>query len=149
MECKYTHCNHNTREIKDGEEFVKIGQWYYHKDCNNDRVCINQIIDVWKRSVDPHPIMGEIRRAINNIIKNYNIRPQQLLFQLIWCLNNGWDIKHTNGIYYVVKCDDALAAYKAANTPKFNDTQFIADEEEKKSDFEYKPQKVGFGKILK
>lgn len=146
--CKYKNCLHESREIPIGEE-VQNHSVYYHKDCNEERICINQIIDIWKWSVDPYPIMAEIRRAINNITENYGVRPKQLLFHLTWCLNNGWNIRHANGLYYVAKCEEAADAYKKANMPKFTDEQFVASNDEINNNFDYKPQKTGFGRILK
>lgn len=146
--CRYAQCKHDTREIPIGEE-VQNGSYYYHKDCYEDKLARARIVDIWKNAIDPNPIYMQLNRAINDVLKNPSVSAQKLEYQLIWCINHGWHMKQPSALHYVAKCEEAAEAYRASNTPKFNDAQFVADEEEKKNDFEYKPQKSGFGKIIK
>lgn len=148
--CRYVHCCHPDHKISDDDTFVKVGSYYYHEDCNVERIATNRIIDVWKQSVDPAPIVKNLRRVINNVVNSYNIKPTQLLFQLTWCISNGWNIRHPWALHYIAKCEDAKAAFRqSANIQKFADDLFVVTEQEVSDSFAYTPQKTGFGRILK
>lgn len=148
--CKYPHCKHESKLIPIGEEVNAYGNVYMHADCNEDRLARGRIIDIWKESIDPHPIMNQVSGIINQVLEDPQMSAKHLEFNLIWCLGHGWHIKRPAGLRYVAKCDEANAEWKKKNTPKIPlDTEFKIAEEVKAGDFVYKPQTSGFNKVLK
>lgn len=157
MKCKYSHCKHDSTEIKNGEEILVGKASYYHKDCYEEMSAIKKIIDSYVERVDPHPIMSLLRKVINEIVYKNKVDASFLLFAFNYCLDNGWSISHPQGLYYVAKNNAAkqqwnrIMASKSVKEmkAKLNDNEVNDDIEESKS-FDYHVQKaVGFGDILK
>lgn len=148
--CAYSHCEcfHNSKEIPVGEE-VKVGLLYYHADCNNQRIAENRIVDIWTNSVDPNPIMKQLRGVMKKILDNPSMTAEKLEYHLLWCLSHGWNIKRPGGLYYVAKCEEADAAWNKhyKPKPKFTDEDFKAMETTQADDFVYRPQATGFNRI--
>jgi len=155
MKCKYSHCKHKTKEIPKGEEILVGKSSYYHQDCYEEIETIKNIIDTYVKKVDSHPIMSLLRKVINEIIYKHNVDANFLLFALNYCIDQGWNIRYPQGLYYVVKNKEANQKWKQMISSEYksrikkmkNDMKDINEEE---NTFEYRMQKaVGFDDILR
>lgn len=156
MKCKYSHCKHETTEIPNGEEVLVGKSSYYHKDCYEEMSTIKNIIDVFVKKVDEHPIMSLLRKVVNDIVYNHKVDAKYLLFALNYCVDNNLPIRHPQGLYYIVKNNainqqwqHVLASQNRKEIKERLKNVEINSEEEDKS-FEYHVQKaVGFEDILR
>lgn len=127
FKCGYSHCKHGGEVNK--EDGVLSGTRWFHPDCLAEKNAILEIIDVWYKRVDEHPIFTNLRRTIDNLVYKEGNDAEFLLFSLNYCLDHGWNLKHPPGLRYVAKNEDAKKAWekqKAVSTPmefpKFENT---------------------------
>ena len=148
MNCNYSHCKHESKEIN-GDDFVQVGQrTFYHKDCYEEKETIEKIIDVYTKRIDPHPIFKELRKHINIVVYEWKFPAKKLLFYLNWAADTGWGLRYPAGLRYLAKSDDAERAWKRAQMSgqKAN----VGITEDKFEAFDYIPAKTrGIADILK
>lgn len=114
MKCSYSHCKHENKEIV-GDDFITVNtKTYYHPDCYAEKETMAEIVDVWVKKIDAHPIFTELRKHINVIVYEWGIPADKLLFYLNWAINNNWGLRHPAGLRYLAKSDDAERAWKRA-----------------------------------
>ena len=153
--CRYSHCKHETPEIRDGEGILVGKGTYYHEDCYEEMTAIKNIIDVYVKRVDPHPIMALLRRIVNEIVYNQKVNAKYLLFALNYSVDHGWRISRPQGLYYVAKNNDAKRQWEKnlVSKQKREIMAGITDADESVEEdntFEYQVQKaVGFGDVLR
>lgn len=158
MKCRYSHCKHGG-EVKI-EDAVKVGKnTYWHPDCLAEKNAMAEIIDVWVKRIDEHPIFSLLRKTVDDLVYKEGNDAECLLFSLNYCIDHGWNLRYPSGLRYVAKNGDAKQEWERSIKEK----QAIemrqrqkADREENRreenisSSFTYKPQKArGFDDILK
>lgn len=148
--CRYKYCKHASHEVEETDA-IKIGSSYYHKDCYAEKLAIDGIIDLWVDKVDSDPVFTRLRQVINRIVYDKGFPANKLLFYLHWAVKTGWPIKHPPGLFYLIKDEKAEAAWRAAQAKKavIPDDFVVVEDHKTDNDFVYKPQKSGFGRILR
>ena len=65
--CKYKNCLHDTKELCKSEA-VRKGNSYYHEDCLQTQEEIKEIIDLFKKHINPNPVYAQLQSVIKNIV---------------------------------------------------------------------------------
>lgn len=126
--CRYKNCKHESKELPKDEAFCN-GNAYYHKDCWREKQEIDakrkaendrkrkkiedrkEIIDLYFRNVDNHPMYTVLQRDINYLLDKCNCPSDYLLFAARYAIDRGW-WKHEHGIMYIARNDEIKEAYK-------------------------------------
>jgi hypothetical protein len=151
VKCKYSHCNHSSKEVPI-EEAISVGKnSYYHKDCYKQNEEIKQIIEIFKDKIDPMVVISQLRTVINNIIFNKCIDSEYLLFALNYAIANKINLKHAMGLHYIIGYRNIQEAYlKDKNKNKLEQTNKIEIIETEDLPFYFNPTKQkGFDDIIK
>ena len=112
MKCAYAHCKHENKEIIDGEEYVVAGRYKYHKDCNQEREKINEIITIFIEQVNPNIVVNILRRTINNLI-NDSFEVDYILFAVKYAVNHPeMKLTYPQGLYRICKDIDVLNGWQ-------------------------------------
>ena len=147
--CRYKHCKHEGTPVD--ETGVRVGNAYYHKDCFEEKENINRIIDFYVNNFDPEPIFTSLRKTINNIVYGKKKDPLFVLFALRYAKSNNIKINHPGGIYYVLKNENMLEAWKKHTTPVVRQEDFKPVEDnglEKVEGYNNFGKRNGFSRIL-
>jgi len=144
--CKYKNCRHESRDIVE-DEAVKSGDSYYHKDCSKEKDEIREIIDLFVKHVNPHPVYTQLQSIIKNIVITKNLGSNFLLFALKYYIQNKIPLNYPQGLYYVIQNKKVIESYSK------NQVKIAGDftiEEVTESTFDYTPRKTcGFQDIIK
>lgn len=153
VKCPWTHCNYNGC-ISDGQEKVKVGKRWYHKDCAEERDCINEIISVFTEQVNANIEISALRRVINDIVFNEDSpRPAQyVLFAVNYAIEHPvMKLTYPQGLYRICNSLDVIDAWKHRNDKQFKQmvskTEFVA-EDIKGTLTRQKQNNSGFSRIL-
>lgn len=156
--CRYKNCKHESKQLPKDEAFCN-GNAYYHKDCWEEKLKIEaekktendrkrkktedrkEIIDLYFRNVDSHPMYTVLQRDINYLLDKCNCPSDYLLFAARYAIDRGW-WKHEHGIMYIARNDEIKEAYKKHLDRKVQTEQHseVTDEQNKGTVFNYKPQ---------
>lgn len=101
-----------------------------------------EIIDLYFRNVDSHPMYTVLQRDINYLLDKCNCPSDYLLFAARYAIDRGW-WKHEHGIMYIARNDEIKEAYKKHLDRKVQTEQHseVTDEQNKGTVFNYKPQR--------
>ena len=145
MKCRYKYCSHESTEIK-GNDYVKIGKAYYHKDCFEKKENIQKIIDYYSNNVEANPVFSFLIKTVNDIVNKNGVDSEYLLFALKYAHEHRM-INHIPGLRYLPNNQEILKEWnKPKQVPR---TEVVADTVDKPDGYQYKRTKTGFGRILK
>lgn len=145
MQCRFKYCDHESKEIK-GNDYVKIGKAYYHKDCYEKKENVKKIIDYYSNNVETNPVYSLLTKTVNDLVFKNGVDSKYLLFALRYAHEHRM-INHVPGLRYL---PNNQAILKEWNKPKpLPHYDIVADEIEKPDGYQYKTTKSGFGRILK
>ena len=155
MKCGYSHCKHGGEVDKAAA--VKEGTRYYHPDCLREKQAITEIIDVYHKRVDQHPIENFLRKVVNDLVLKDGYGAEFLLFALKYCLDHGWTLHSPNGLRYVARDGtakkewDRLLSWKMNSEMQKKRSEEMVDATDIKTEatFKFTPQKAkGFDDIF-
>ena len=118
MKCGYSHCKHGGEVDKAAA--VKEGTRYYHPDCLREKQAITEIIDIYHKRVDEHPIENFLRKVVNDLVLKDGYGAEFLLFALKYCLDHGWTLRSPNGLRYVARDGTAKKEWDKRHVQKNN-----------------------------
>ena len=79
--CKYKNCLHDTKELCKSEA-VKKGNSYYHADCLQTQEEIKEIIDLFKKHINPNPVYSPLHSVLKHIIFTKKLGNSYLIYKL-------------------------------------------------------------------
>lgn len=149
--CKYSHCKHDSKDIKD-DNFIKVGNNYYHNDCYEEKELIAKIIDIFMKEVNSDVVVSGLRRVINDIVYNKGKSAEYLLFGLKYFIKNK-KLNYPAGLYYVIQDRDVLVAWEKECRKKIdsesNDYFIVRDNDvERDNNIILPKKKSGFESII-
>lgn len=128
VKCRYGHCLHETKELN-AEDAVKIGNAYYHKDCNQTKEEIKKIADIFVERVNRNVVFPVLMKTINNIVFDKGIGSEFLLFALNSYLNKNKPLNYPGGLYYIIQNAEIQREYKLLQEKKMHEEQFRIQKE--------------------
>ena len=147
VQCAYGKCLHESKAL-DIEDAVLDKKKYYHADCLKTKEEIKEIIDLFCKHINPHPIFSQLQSVITNIVFTREIGSEYLLFGLKYYIENKIPLNYPQGLYYVMQNKDVKKAYDS-HIKKTVLKQNIEITESNDSSFGFKPTKAkGFDDIL-
>ena len=149
VKCRYSNCKHDSKEI-DKDEAVKSGNSYYHADCFRDKENRKEIIDLFVKHINPHPVYNQLQTVISTIINQKGLSSDFLLFGLKYYIEHKIPLNYPQGLYYVIQNKQVIEAYNKLNERKvLAKENFVITEDNNEVEFSYKPTKAkGFADIL-
>ena len=152
MKCKYTHCRHESTEIKPGEAFDKIGRCYYHPDCNRERTKLSGIVSRFLEEVNSRVSVPELRKIITSLVYDEGYEAEYVEFALGYALEHPeYRLTYPPGMYRVCRSRDVAAAWQKKQDGDFirnvGSDAFVAEEKEIKK-ITRKKTVSGFRRIL-
>ncbi len=122
--CRYAHCIHQGDPLLKSKA-VKVGSTFYHPECYKEMETIKEIIDYFAKHINRDVVFSQLQKVIDNICfpkkidgAKIGVSPERLLFQLKYCVMEGWNIKYPGALYYVVQNREAHDAYIRATAGK-------------------------------
>lgn len=152
--CRWTHCQHENREV-DRENAVSVnGKTWYHKDCFHQKETIDKILNLYQEKIDPNPIWNQLRGVVNNIVFKNGYSADYVLFALNRYIADGKRLNYPSGLYYVVKDKHYEDAWKKKEEKKkiadISSESFTAPDPSSNTDGHiYTVKTNGFGRILR
>ena len=144
--CKYKNCLHDTKELCKSEA-VKKGNSYYHADCLQTQEEIKEIIDLFKKHINPNPVYSQLQSVIKNIVFTKKLGSSFLLYGLKYYIGHKIPLNYPQGLYYVIQNKDVINGYAKEKTKNIKQSVEITEETE--SNFTYIPTKTNsFADIL-
>lgn len=148
VKCSYGKCLCNDKEI-DMEKAVQEKNKYYHPRCLKTKNEIKEIIDLFSKHINSHPVYSQLQSVITNIVFTKGIGSEYLLFGLRYYIDNKIPLNYPQGLYYVVQNKDVKNAYGLQKKKEINRTN-IEIKESDDEEFEFKPTKtVEFEDIIR
>ena len=145
--CKYSNCLHSNREIEK-ENAVRVGNADYHSDCFKTKEDIKEIVNLFKKHINPNPVYAQLQSVIKNIIFTKGIQSEFLLFGLRYYIEHKIPLRYPQGLYYVIQNKDVTNAYNKSKTKEIKKSIEITKQSE--NQFTHVPIKNnGFADILK
>ena len=150
------YCNYNEIEIIDDiikdDNYIKVGNNYYHTDCYEEKELIAKIIDVFMKEVNSDVVVSGLRRVINDIVYNKGKSAEYLLFGLKYFIKNK-KLNYPAGLYYVIQDRDVLVAWEKECRKKIdsesNDYFIVRDNDvERVNNIILPKKKNGFESII-
>lgn len=156
MKCRYSHCLHETKDIAEGEEVLVGKGTYYHKDCYELKESIKAIIDYYVENFDKDPIYAQLTKTINNIVFHKNKTPAFVLYALHYAKWAHIPLRHPAGIYYLIKDDKIITAWKstvakkkaAEEVKRLNETEIGGYKQDESGQYDFVKKPIGFGRAL-
>lgn len=146
--CRYKNCIHEDKKL-DKSESIKVGNSYYHKECNEIKENIKMIVDLFTKHINENVIHSVLAKVINDIVFNKKVDSKLLLFGLKYYIQNKVPLNYPQGLYYVIQNKDVKNTYNkylAKQQIKDNKVMVVENNE---INFDFKPTKTkGFGDIL-
>lgn len=142
MKCRYKHCKLGGEVDK--EEAIKIGNGYYHKECNRERELKQQIEKTYYDIFQTKEPIQQVRKAISKYIHDNNFDPRYVLF----VLNEDIKLNSMFGLIYYLNNNKFLKKY---NRQRAKLIKFNADEVKvvESNNIQYKQKRQGgWGDIL-
>lgn len=120
MQCRFAHCRHKTTEIKNGDQYDKVGQMYYHSDCNQERIKLNNIVTLFLEQVNAQVSVPQLRGIVNKL-----------------CYDNGYGVDYVEfALQYAIDHPEFRLTYPPGLT-RICQSLTIQAEWKKKQDADY------------
>lgn len=103
--CRYTQCNHPTKEINlDVDEYTQKGTFYYHKDCwklkikgewkdEKTKQDLQTIKNLWIEHINDTVIYSQLFQMLNCFLQR-GVESEYLLFVLQYCILHKYKLKY-------------------------------------------------------
>lgn len=146
--CRFKNCIYDDKKL-DKSEAIKIGNSYYHKECNEIKEDIKLIVDLFTKHINSNVVYSVLMRVINEIVFTRKIDSKFLLFGLKYYIQNKIPLNYPQGLYYVIQNKDVENTYNKHLAKQQIKSNKIIITEDSEADFNFKPTKTkGFGDIL-
>ena len=155
MQCRFKYCNHKSKEIKDNEPYDKVGTCYYHADCNQTRIQMNNIATKFLECINDKVSIPELKKVISRLCFDEGYGSKYVEFALDYAiLHPEFKLTYPAGLYRMCRSLDVVKAWDEKNNKEFvqsisKDT-FVAEEKEvKELKKSQDKQSTGFSRILR
>ena len=149
VKCRWSHCKHDSKELKREDAVLSGKNAYYHADCFKEKETIQKILTTYQERVDAFPVWAQLRSIVNKIVFKQECDPEYLLFAMNYVLDNGGKLNTPMGLYYIIKDYKAKEAWERKRKQKQQQIDFVVEEDIKPTgEFNYSTRVSGFGKIL-
>jgi len=146
--CRFKNCIYDDKKL-DKSEAIKIGNSYYHKECNEIKEDIKLIVNLFTKHINQNVVYSVLVKVINKIIFTKKIDSKFLLFGLKYYIQNKIPLNYPQGLYYVIQNKDVKNTYNKYLVKQQVKENKVIVIENKETDFDFKPTKTkGFGDIL-
>lgn len=131
--CRSSHCFHDSKEILPDDDFVKVKNAAYHKDCYQAILNIRETINLFSTKINPNVVFSVLRRVINNIVYDKKVDSGMLLYGVKYYIDHKLPLHYPQGLYYVVQNEEVQKKYHQEQiAKKTQGYQFKALEDEAK-----------------
>lgn len=150
VKCTYKYCSHTDKNLP-VEEAILVGRsTYYHPKCNKENEEIKEIIDLFKKYIDPYVVFSQLRNVINNIVYDKCLGAEYLLFALKFAIKTKINLKHAMGLHYIIGYENIQNAYKKMKADSVRNNMATTNTINNDVEFTTKPTVInGFGSVLK
>jgi hypothetical protein len=147
--CRFKNCIYDDKKL-DKSEAIKVGNNYYHKECNEIKENIRLIVDLFTKHINSNVIYSVLMRVINEIVFTKKIDSKFLLFGLKYYIQNKIPLNYPQGLYYVIQNKDVKNTYdKHLTKQQIKENKVTLTDEKDEIQFDFKSTKTkGFGDIL-
>ena len=137
MKYRYNQCKYGG--IVDKKEAIKVGSYYYHKECYKEKMIKKRIEEQYYNKFQNKERIQIVRKAINDYINKYNYEPKYILF----VLNKNIKLNSIFGLIYYLKNDEYKKEFNKlkAKLVKFDASQ-VEIENSKNIIFKRKQRKL-------
>lgn len=134
MKCRYKQCKLGGEVEK--SEAVRVGSFYYHKECNKERELKKQIEDFYYSKFQNKELIQQVRMSINRYIHDEGHKAEYISF----VLNEDIRLNSIFGLTYYLNNEKFISKY---NTEKAKLINFDIDrvETEDVNNIKYKTKK--------
>lgn len=148
VKCAYKTCLHDSQEL-DECDAVKVGSKYYHKDCNQTKEDIKEIVDLFTKHINPYPVFSMLQSVIKTIVFKKSVSSSYLLFGLKYYIEHKIPLNYPQGLYYVIQSKEVKDAYDKKKLSEYRKIE-VNVEDSNDTSFGFRPTKQkGFDDILK
>lgn len=153
MQCRFKHCLHSSTEIKNGDDFVKNGSWYYHKDCNDLRLALNDTATLFMEQVNNQVSIAELRKVINTLcfVDGMDIRYIQFAIEFA-VAHPEYRLTYPAGLYRICRNLGIQGEWIKTKNKKWFESikkkEFVADDIRPSDSAKQKTKQRGFSRIL-
>lgn len=106
MKCRYNQCKYGGEVEK--EEAVKVGRYYYHKQCYKEKELKKQIEETYYNKFQNKESLPMVRKAINKYINKDSYEAEYVLF----VLNQNIKLNSIFGLIYYLNNNKFKDEYK-------------------------------------
>lgn len=151
--CGYKHCLHPQQKITQSDA-IKVGNRYYHKECNEIKTNIEKIRDLYFYNVSKTVVMSQLIKVINTIVFDKKVDSNYFLFALNYAIANKITIKSPYTLHYIIDNSHIKKQWtEKQNKRTLQDIKFdlsnISPQTHPSSSFSIKTKRnKGFGSIL-
>jgi len=140
--CRFAHCLHDSREIRENEEYVKVGSAYYHKDCYKTNKNIKEIIDLFSKEINPNVVYSKLSSIIRKIVFERGNDSELLLFGVKYYLKKNIPLNYPQGLFYVMQNKDMIREYYKQKASTVNTDAVEITDDIDLSDIKVKPVSI-------
>ena len=154
MKCRFAHCRHKTTEIKDCDQYDKVGQMYYHSDCNQERIKLNNIVTTFLEQVNSQVSVVQLRGIINKLCYKDNLGVDYVEFALHYAIAHPeYRLTYPAGMTRICQSLTIQSEWKKAQDAMYARTisqdAFVADDVKGVATKQKDKKTKGFGSILR
>lgn len=153
MQCRFKHCLHSSTEIKNGDEYVKNGTMYYHKDCNELREALNDTATLFMECVNSQISVSELRKIINTLCFVDGMDIKYIQYAINYAVTHPeYRLTYPAGLYRICRNLSIQAAWRSERNKKWmasvKTDAFVAEDVRPTDTVKEKPKQRGFSRIL-
>ena len=149
MVCRFKYCKHNTQEIKENEPFDKVGRCYYHSDCNQTRIQMNNIATRFMECINDKVSISELKAIVKKLCIDEGYGAEYVSFALEYAiLHPECKLTYPAGMYRMCRNLNVVREWDKKQVKEAKMTFDVTDDN-KESTFTFKSNgKKGFQDIL-
>lgn len=153
MQCRFKHCLHSSTEIKDGDDYVRNGSVYYHKDCNELREALNDTVTLFTEHVNNQVSLAELRKIINTLCFVDGMDIKYIQFAINYAVDHPeFRLTYPAGLYRICRNLGIQAEWRSVRNKKWvssiKEDSFVADDVRPTDTAKQKTKQRGFSRIL-
>lgn len=110
--CASKHCTHEFI-INNGDEYMKIGNRYYHLDCGHEKLVVDDIIAIFVEQINSNISIPILRNVINTLVHKQNYEIDYVFYAIKYAVAHPeFKLTYPQGLYRVVKDVNILNTWK-------------------------------------
>lgn len=148
--CGYPHCKHGGGVDIAKDDYEKIGNKYYHKECILEKEDMQCIYNTWKDRINPESPMSQIRMILSNYVHKVNYAPEYVLFVINYVADHGLRLQHPPGLKYYLEKPQIKEAFEAQKYKICHEEDFEVEIPEYEIvENAQKPKRLSFEEIIR